>query len=269
MTTDQLKQLLDKMWKDYVDLNPQAQKIVNLIEERGDKVVNDHIALRTFDHPRLGIDVLAKPFIDAGYVEAGDYHFEQKKLYAKHYEHKDPQFPTLFISELQLEKFSQNFQDKVSSLIDQVKDSDIANAFFSSNGRPWNLSSSDYFSLKEESDYGAWLSAIGYRPNHFTVFVNALKSFTGLEDLNLFLKEKGFELNDSAGEIKGSPSELLEQSSTLADKVRVDFSDTSLEIASCYFEFARRYPQDNGELYMGFIAKSADKIFESTDRTQS
>jgi len=37
------------------------------------------------------------------------------------------------------------------------------------------------------------------------------------------------------------------------------------EIPSCYYEFARRYEDKNGELYGGFIAKSADKIFESTD----
>jgi hypothetical protein len=36
-------------------------------------------------------------------------------------------------------------------------------------------------------------------------------------------------------------------------------------IPSAYYEFARRYPDKDGKLYSGFIAKSADKIFESTD----
>jgi hypothetical protein len=38
------------------------------------------------------------------------------------------------------------------------------------------------------------------------------------------------------------------------------------EIPGCYYEFAKRYPDADGKLYSGFIAKSADKIFESTDR---
>ncbi|MEJ2595547.1 MAG: DUF1338 domain-containing protein, partial [bacterium] len=39
-------------------------------------------------------------------------------------------------------------------------------------------------------------------------------------------------------------------------------------IPSCYYEFARRYPDASGKLYGGFIAKSADKIFEITDNPQ-
>jgi len=79
------------------------------------------------------------------------------------------------------------------------------------------------------------------------------------------LKENGFLLNDAGGEIKGTPAELLEQSSTRAGILPVTFQEGIFEIPSCYYEFARRYPDDSGKLYSGFIAKSADKIFESTD----
>jgi hypothetical protein len=72
-------------------------------------------------------------------------------------------------------------------------------------------------------------------------------------------------MNDSGGEIKGTPAELLEQSSIKAGTLPIEFTDGIHEIPSCYYEFARRYPDKNGELYGGFIAKSADKIFESTD----
>mgnify|MGYP001471310139 CR=1 FL=1 len=80
-----------------------------------------------------------------------------------------------------------------------------------------------------------------------------------------FLKSKGFKLNSSGGEVKGTPHVFLEQSSTLANRVEVKFTDGKKEIPSCYFEFAKRYALDSGELYQGFIAKSADKIFESTN----
>jgi hypothetical protein len=72
-------------------------------------------------------------------------------------------------------------------------------------------------------------------------------------------------LNSSGGEVKGTPEELLEQSSTKAGILPIDFVEGTFEIPSCYYEFAFRYPDTDGKLYSGFIAKSADKIFESTD----
>ncbi len=260
--------LLSKMWTDYVELNPQAQKIVELIESKGDKVINDHIALRTYNNPRINIDIISKPLLASGYVHKGDYIFEEKKLKAKHFAHPDENMPLIFISELLLEEFSSEFQTILNNLVESVSDETIAAFDFMSNGRPWDISTSDYETLKKESDYAAWVSAIGYKPNHFTVFVNNLSSFPELSDLNTFLKEKGIKLNDSGGEIKGSKEVFLEQSSTLADSVDIKFTDKTLNIASCFFEFAKRYPQENGELYRGFVAASADKIFESTSKTQ-
>ena len=51
----------------------------------------------------------------------------------------------------------------------------------------------------------------------------------------------------------------------MADHVMVEFSDKTVAIPSCFYEFAKRYPMENGELYTGFVAASADKIFESTN----
>lgn len=263
-----LQNLLDAMWADYTKLNPQAQKIVDLIEKRGDKVVNDHIALRTFNLPKVSVDVIAKPFIELGYKEAGDYHFEEKKLYAKHYEHPNEEMPKIFISELLVEEFSEDFQNTVKELIDSLDDKLIASQDFTYKGRPWKLSSATYEALKKESDYGAWLAAIGFRPNHFTLYINKLKTIHSVKEMNDFLKENGFKLNTSGGEIKGSEAVLLEQSSTLADSVEVEFTDKKMVIPSCYFEFAKRYPLKNGKLYQGFVATSADKIFESTNQGQ-
>ena len=72
-------------------------------------------------------------------------------------------------------------------------------------------------------------------------------------------------MNASGGEIKGTAEEYLRQSSILADKFEVQFEEGVKEITSCYYEFAYRYELPNGELFKGFIASSADKIFESTD----
>lgn len=260
-----IDQLLSLMWEDYIKLNPNAQKIVELFESRGDKVVNDHIALRTFNLDKVNIDVLAKPFLEGGYKEGGDYHFEEKKLYAKHFQHSDESKPKIFISQLLVEKFSDSLQNTVKELVDSISQDLVGRFDFTCAGRPWNIESKTYEKLMEESEYAAWLSAIGYKPNHFTVYINKLKSLENIEDLNQFLKDNNFALNASGGEVKGSPEVYLEQSSTLADKVEVEFSDKKMVIPSCYFEFAKRYPLEDGTLYQGFVAKSADKIFESTN----
>ena len=52
----------------------------------------------------------------------------------------------------------------------------------------------------------------------------------------------------------------------MADKVKVQFTELDTEVPSCYYEFAKRYPDTNGKLYQGFVSKSADKIFESTNK---
>src|SRR6185312_9849494 len=104
-----------------------------------------------------------------------------------------------------------------------------------------------------------------FRVNHFTVAVNGLTTFPDLESLNAFLVDHGFALNQAGGAIKGTPAQLLEQSSTLADSIVVDLAGEAVRIPSCYYEFARRYARPDGELFQGFVPASADKIFESTD----
>lgn len=260
------QQLLDVMWKDYCQLNPAAKKIHDLFVSEGETVLNDHIALRTFDHPRLGLKTLARQFEKFGYVAKDEYFFVEKKLYAKHWEHPDVNQPKIFISELQLEKVSPFVREQVNKMVDQIPDSVIQSETFSVCGRPWQMSYKTYSELAKESEYASWVAAHGFRPNHFTVFINPLKKFNDILVLNKFITDKGFPLNKSGGEVKGTPADYLEQSSTMASEIPVQFSDGTYSIPGCYYEFAKRYPLANGKLYQGFVAKSADKIFESTNK---
>jgi hypothetical protein len=259
--------IFNHLWDDYLLQNPETQKVYDLFINEGEEVVNDHIAFRTFDHPLVSIDVLAKPFIDAGYEKKGTYQFEAKKLKAHHFEHKeDEKAPKVFISALEVEKFSPFLQKTVTDLMKNV-DLDIGKDIsFLWNGSPWGTPDySIYQKLQEESEYAAWLYVYGFRANHFTVNINHLQKHTDIYELNQFLRDHGFSILESGGEVKGSPEELLEQSSIKAGKIAVEFTDGYREIPSCFYEFAKRYPDTDGKLYSGFIAKSADKIFESTD----
>jgi hypothetical protein len=262
-----LKTIFDRLWNDYSIQNPSAQKIFNLFASEGDTVVNDHIAFRTLDFPEINIDVLAKPFISNGYEAKGEYRFTEKHLFAKHYELPgDKASPRIFISQLILSECSQFVQEILKESVEKKDFSTIPPEKLIFSGSITNqLSYEIYNRLREESEYAAWFYVFGFRANHFTVSVNALKKYRNIVAVNELLKKNGFLLNSSGGEIKGTPADLLQQSSTLADRVMIRFSEGSFEIPSCYYEFAWRYPDANGDLYNGFVSKSADKIFESTD----
>jgi len=263
-----LDDLLSRLWDDYVRLNPHALKVRRLLEGRGERVVNDHIALRTFDDPRVNEQVLGRAFTKLGYEPRESYEFPAKKLLARHYEHPQPGRPLVFISELRLGEMPNWLADVARKLVDQVPTGLTDRWDFPVAGRPWKLDFATYQKLADASEYAGWLAAHGFRANHFTVLVNELKTFDSLAALNVFLEGSDFALNASGGKIKGTPAEYLEQSSTLAQEVEVEFTDGKRVVPGCYYEFARRYPLPgaSGELFRGFIAKSADKIFESTDR---
>jgi copper chaperone CopZ len=124
----------------------------------------------------------------------------------------------------------------------------------------------EYQALLAESEYAAWLLAIGLRANHFTISVNHLENYRTLQQVVQAVKEAGFALNTVGGEIKGSSEVFLEQASTLADKQQVEFADgDEHQIATCFYEFALRYPQSDGALFQGFVEGNADKIFDSTN----
>jgi Domain of unknown function (DUF1338) len=256
--------VVDEMWPHYARMNPQAERIHRLLRDRGEVLVNDHIALRTWSLPGLTVDDLAKPFVAAGYVESGRYVFRDKHLTAKHWQHSDPLFPKVFISQLEWRELSPGAQSLILSHANGMQWP--KHGWLCNSGRSWSLSSVEYDVLARESEYAAWVSAWGFVANHFTVSAQRLKTFGSLRELNAFLKSNGFALNEAGGEIKGSPAEGLEQSSTIAADAMAQFSDRERKIPCCYYEFAWRHRLPKGEFFHGFLEKSADKIFESTDR---
>ncbi len=80
-----LQDVFDKSWKNYGKLNPSVQRIHDLFTRKGKKLENDHIAFRTFNDPRINIDILSKIFLQLGYIEKTEYQFKAKKLLAKHF----------------------------------------------------------------------------------------------------------------------------------------------------------------------------------------
>lgn len=269
---NKIDDLFSHLWQDYLSITPSAKKVHDLLEGyesehsgKNTKLVNDHIALRTFNIEKINLDKLAAHFLALGYTEQGQYDFVQKKLRAKHFEHPDGIHPKVFISELIVEDMPSDIQQIILKMTNNISDDTATQDSFLYSGTHWQISIQEYDTLAAHSEYAAWMSAWGFRANHFTVSLNHMTHFKSLEQVNTLLKQSGFVLNTSGGEIKGGEEVLLAQSSTMADKIEIEFADNKKWVPSCFYEFAQRYKMPTGKLYQGFVAASADKIFESTD----
>ena len=258
----------EKLWQQYTAITPQALTIHKLLRKHNPRLVNDHVAFRTFADSRYSISELEPELFSLGFSAFDDYKFIKKKLRARSYIHKDS--PTkIFLSELLWKDLQACSQEIIKKIIDEepISDSFLEKETSLSSGRLWAMPSyADYLTLLKDSEYAAWLSVWGLRANHFTIYVNYLKKHTSLESLIGLLQKKQYLLNEEGGVIKGTPQDFLIQASTLADKQLVTFIDGGEQlINSCYVEFAQRFKQTDGTIYKGFVPSSADKIFESTD----
>ncbi|MCK5222533.1 MAG: DUF1338 domain-containing protein, partial [Candidatus Aminicenantes bacterium] len=183
------EKIINKLWEIYTIQNPSVQKIYDLFVSHGEEVVNDHIAFRTFENSRIDIDVLSKVFRENGYIEKGQYKFEKKKLFAKHFEHReDENAPRIFISQLLISEFSEYLQDVVKQSIDKIPEELFGSGKLIYSGNLWGPPSFEiYNKLKVESEYAAWLYVYGFCANHFTVSINHLSNFRKIEEVNTLL----------------------------------------------------------------------------------
>lgn len=250
-------------WTDYIDLAPDALKIWDLLQTDHQEIQIDHIALRTFAWQGIDIDAIAKELLHLGYHPKTEYRFEDKHLVARHFDAGED-LPLIFISEFDHQSLPSELIVKVEFALNHIHESISLSRL--AHFRPWSpLEKKVIDEIWEHSEYAAWLLCHGIRVNHYTVNVNQLKSVNKLEELNHLLKEKGFQLNQAGGEIKGGSELGLAQSSTMAPNVKVTFADGQYEVPGCYVEFAERFDLD-GSLFRGFLGPSANKIFESTHR---
>lgn len=262
-----INDFFNALWQDYIQMAPSAVQIQQLFRSNPDEdIVNDHVAFRTLNLSPIHLEFLEKHLLNLGYQRFAPYEFPEKKLKAWGYIPPEETLPRIFLSELICEAFSEKVQVILQKLCAQIPPKRVQSPDIFWAGRLWQpIAWQDYQTLLQESEYAAWVAALGLRPNHFTLSVNHLQFVRSLEEVVEIVEQQGIALNTSGGKLKGSPEVLLEQASTLGDRTKVKFANGELhEIPTCYYEFARRYPTPEGTLYQGFVAASADRIFEST-----
>jgi len=294
-STTTMTQILDTLFNVYAARVPDVQKITKAMVTEGmvksqNDIINDHIAFRTMGVPNLGIASFEKIFLAHEYQKRDYYHFAAKKLDAYWYAPPTPDLPRIFISELKVDLLSKSVQKCIRTYTDTVtkdpvdtldlKDVEAVGNYFQTP--LWELLSlEDYELLLAESEYAAWVIYNRYYLNHYTISVHDLpEPYHKLESFNDFLKGIGIKLNTSGGEIKTSGDLLLRQSSSVANTVLASFADQKTrEIAGSYVEFAERSPLPKYAEWSkdkikrehrieGFETANADRIFESTFRSQ-
>ena len=296
MNTSTLELVLDGLMRRYTERVPDVGRVLDVMVTEGivrtpGEIENDHIAFRSLGIPHLGIASLEKIFLALGYVKKDYYYFPEKKLDAYWYAPPTERYPRIFLSQLRVQDLSRLAQGIIDSYTKSIH-ADPVDALDLSNGASidtflhsslWPLPTlGDYEALASESEYAAWVIYNRYYLNHFTISVHNLpEGYNTIAGFNDFLERHGFTLNSAGGRIKQSPDGLLLQSATVAGRIEALFAGGENKmIAGSYVEFAERkvLPEyagmSSGTLGRqhrreGFEARNADKIFESTYRSQT
>jgi hypothetical protein len=246
-------ELLDVLWRDHIVLAPQVARIHDLLTERGELLVHDHLGFLTFGASGLDGDALARPFAARGWQPGEHHRFCDERIDARCWQHADPALPRLLFCELALTELSPAAGAVIERLVGQLPAGFADRDDAAWAGRPWQLSHADYQTLDAESAHAAWIAAFGFRVHHFTVDVDSLQTFPDLEALAAFLAEHGFRIDDLGGIIKGSRAERLEQLATRHELAQVAFVDATVRVPACRYELARRYPLPSGDRFRGFL----------------
>ena len=289
-------ELFDTLWERYRSRVSYVVEYQKVIDQAGATFVNDHIAFRTLagQKPLTGIASISRIFEALGYVPAGCYHFPDKHLNAIHYQHKNSQFPKLFISELKTWELSAAAQEAISRTLEShrpplpletlsrlrhVRDDDpgraelLETAVRQLHELPWSLpEKSDVQAVSEESQYAAWVLLHGYNVNHFTSLINShgVDALSDIDKTVAALKQAGIPMK---AEIEGAPGSKLRQTATEAVVIDVPVRDhgrqTTMPWTYAYFELAERgtvTDPESGEQtrFEGFLGPQATHLFEMT-----
>ena len=111
----------DALWTHYAIVTPQASAIHKLFESEGERVVNDHVAFRTFNIAGYGLDSANRILNELGYCVFESYVFPKKFLRANAFMVPDDlQAPKIFFSELQIESLSLQAQAIILDMTENV-----------------------------------------------------------------------------------------------------------------------------------------------------
>ena len=296
------QELWSQLWAIYRQRVAYARTYEAMIKAAGGNVANDHIAFRSLrlvvdsgdESINLGISYLENIVQRLGYEVAGEYHFRDRHLYARHYRHPEQDqydLPKLFISELIVEQLpsssAKSIQDTVrsgsffsfpawqkSTFPSKKDERAVAQALIPVFTRPWTPPKQSIVeAVNEVSQYGAWVLLHGYSVNHFTGYINRQNTptYPDITSTAQALASQGVPMKDS---FEGGQPSGLQQTATQAVTELVPVLDEQGHLdkmlwSYAYYELAQRYQitdsQGQHTLFEGFIAPQAQHLFDMTE----
>lgn len=296
-----LTDLLDKLWGNYCQRVEYARRYRELVQEKGGRVVNDHIAFRTFNTKvgelPPGIESMARLITPLGYRAVGSYEFTDKHLTARHYEHDDLLMPKIFISQLEVDRLPADAARLVNEAVadaTNLLDTDtqavlrypatlleenckglVERLYRYVTELPWTPPPRDtVIAVNKASQYAAWTLLHGNNVNHFTAYINEqqVKDWPDIEATIAGLKAAGVPMK---AEIEGQKGSKLRQTATEAvdeecNVREADGKPGKLKWSYAYYELAERNdipgPDGKPRRFQGFLGPQATNLFEMTKR---
>jgi 2-oxoadipate dioxygenase/decarboxylase-like protein len=292
-----LIELFDTLWERYRGRMEYVRMYENLIAQHKATFVNDHIAFRTVacQNPMLGIFMISRIFEALGYSMANCYEFPDKHFSSIHFEHPNPQFPKLFITQLKTWELSARAQTIIhqsiavhrAPLADETVGALFGLQVAAAGARaellktlvryfaelPWPLpKKEDVLELDKESQFAAWVLVNGYDVNHFTASVNShgVPTLDDVEKVQAAMIGAGIPMKK---EIEGERGSKFRQTSTEAVivpvKVKEGAKTAEIPWTYAYFEIADRPPYKDpvtGKMarFEGFLGAQATNLFDMT-----
>jgi len=299
IAVDIVQNLIHKLWNNYLERVPYAGIYADLVQQKGGRVVIDHLAFRTLkthtgEQPD-GISDIRHIIKCFGYQPAGQYSFTKKNIDAIHFEHPEKKLPKIFVSQLLVEKLPEWARQKIHETVKDTPyllsdhgiellnrlcvddklpveaaeflENDLLNYF----KRPWKPPLKDtVLQVNDISQYAAWVLLHGNSVNHFAALINEhnVKDWPDLISTSKVLNSKGVPMKEA---IEGEKGGVLQQTATHAVKENSEVNgDNGIEEINwtyAYFEFTQRgYTEKDGQqiLFNGFLENQARHLFAMT-----
>ena len=213
--------VLDGLLEKYIERVPDAQKIITLIKNRGDSIINDHIAFRS-----IHIESILRIFIHLGFEVKMDndtnqpFNFESKKLTAVWLKHPNDQVPRIFVSHFRFDEGSEQLQTIINHYLSDWHDpidtldlnsAEAINEYL--HTAQWKTPTyKDYKLIQSESEYLSWVLYNKYYLNHFTLTVHDLNSFSFESEIsNIILNYQKSYQNHKSDEIINDALNMLHE----------------------------------------------------------
>lgn len=299
-----LDRLYGRLWAQYRLRVPYAARYEAMVEQRGGKVRNDHIAFRTFNWDTgaqpPGVEAVAQIIVPLGYERKDSYIFADKHLTAWHWEHRtQPEAPKIFISQLETGALPPDAADMIAASVSGAPDllaaserealarlaagkdcdaqaaDDLAARLAQFFVRPWSAPLRHIvIAVNAHSQYAAWTLLHGNSVNHFTASINAqnVAEWPDIVATVAALRTAGVPMKAA---LEGEVGSKLCQSSTQAvdedcDVIETDGSAGKLRWSYAYYELAQRGdvlgPDGRPKRFEAFLGAQATNLFEMTKR---